>query len=332
MPFAGNYNDPYFKDHQDWFAKGPDGKPYETAWGGTCLDMTQAGRPRELAKHRAAHRPRMGLQGFQDGRLLDRHRHAADLRQRRLQGRRASAKPASANPDKTQHRGPPRRRQAGARGGRAGRFPAGLLRLAEHAILRRVVRTAGRDARGARHGGRPHRLRRMPRDCGSSTAASGGTIRIASPCARPRRWSRPGSTPRSPPSPATCSTTATGCPTSPPSGWTSCGAASRPTACASRPVDVFESQPWPASGTWPTRGGRSAATWSPCTTGAASPARPCRRPRSGSACRRAEEYVGLRFLGRPVRSAVQGAGRGRAAAATRAGSWPSGRCRTIRSC
>ena len=40
MPFAGNYLDPYFKDHQDWFAKGPDGKPFETAWGGTCLDMT----------------------------------------------------------------------------------------------------------------------------------------------------------------------------------------------------------------------------------------------------------------------------------------------------
>jgi hypothetical protein len=40
MPFAGNFKDPYFKDHQDWFAKNPEGKPYETAWGGTCLDMT----------------------------------------------------------------------------------------------------------------------------------------------------------------------------------------------------------------------------------------------------------------------------------------------------
>lgn len=40
MPFAGNYLDPWFKDHQDWFAKDPQGKPYETAWGGTCLDMT----------------------------------------------------------------------------------------------------------------------------------------------------------------------------------------------------------------------------------------------------------------------------------------------------
>jgi hypothetical protein len=43
MPFAGNYKDPYFLDHQDWFAKDPEGKPYETAWGGTCLDMTRPG-------------------------------------------------------------------------------------------------------------------------------------------------------------------------------------------------------------------------------------------------------------------------------------------------
>lgn len=43
MPFAGNHKDPYFQDHLDWFAKGPDGKPYETPWGGTCLDLTQPG-------------------------------------------------------------------------------------------------------------------------------------------------------------------------------------------------------------------------------------------------------------------------------------------------
>ena len=40
MPFAGNYKDPLFKDHQDWFVKNSEGKPYDTAWGGTCLDMT----------------------------------------------------------------------------------------------------------------------------------------------------------------------------------------------------------------------------------------------------------------------------------------------------
>jgi hypothetical protein len=40
MPFAGNFLDPFFKDHQDWFAKNPEGKPYDTRWGDTCLDMT----------------------------------------------------------------------------------------------------------------------------------------------------------------------------------------------------------------------------------------------------------------------------------------------------
>jgi len=41
MPFAGNWDDPWFKDHQDWFVKRKaDGKPYDTAWGGTCLDMS----------------------------------------------------------------------------------------------------------------------------------------------------------------------------------------------------------------------------------------------------------------------------------------------------
>jgi hypothetical protein len=43
MPFVGNFKDPFFKDHQDWFAKGPDGKPFETDWGGTCLDLTNEG-------------------------------------------------------------------------------------------------------------------------------------------------------------------------------------------------------------------------------------------------------------------------------------------------
>ena len=40
MPFAGNYKDPFFKDRQHLFVKKNDGQPYETSWGGTCLDMT----------------------------------------------------------------------------------------------------------------------------------------------------------------------------------------------------------------------------------------------------------------------------------------------------
>ena len=48
MPFAGTYYDPYFKDHQDWFVKDGKGRPYETKWGGTCLDMTDPGAREHL--------------------------------------------------------------------------------------------------------------------------------------------------------------------------------------------------------------------------------------------------------------------------------------------
>jgi hypothetical protein len=44
MPFAGDSQDPYFTAHQDWFIKRKrDGKPFDTYWGGTCLDMTNPG-------------------------------------------------------------------------------------------------------------------------------------------------------------------------------------------------------------------------------------------------------------------------------------------------
>lgn len=43
MPFAGESKDPYFAQHQDWFVKkAADGKPYDTYWGGTCMDMSCA--------------------------------------------------------------------------------------------------------------------------------------------------------------------------------------------------------------------------------------------------------------------------------------------------
>jgi len=45
MPFAGTFDDPWFADKQDIFVKTVDGKPYDTKWGGTCIDMTSpAGR------------------------------------------------------------------------------------------------------------------------------------------------------------------------------------------------------------------------------------------------------------------------------------------------
>lgn len=40
MPFARNHQDEEYKDRQSWFAHRLDGKPYETSWGGTSLDIT----------------------------------------------------------------------------------------------------------------------------------------------------------------------------------------------------------------------------------------------------------------------------------------------------
>jgi hypothetical protein len=40
LPFARNHQDPEYKNRQDWFMKRLDGKPYETVWGGTSLDLT----------------------------------------------------------------------------------------------------------------------------------------------------------------------------------------------------------------------------------------------------------------------------------------------------
>ena len=48
MPFAGTYYDPFFASHPDWFVHHPDGQPFETAWGGACLDMTHPGAREHL--------------------------------------------------------------------------------------------------------------------------------------------------------------------------------------------------------------------------------------------------------------------------------------------
>ncbi len=40
LPFARNFQDPEYQDRQHWFVKREDGKPYDTPWGGTCLDLT----------------------------------------------------------------------------------------------------------------------------------------------------------------------------------------------------------------------------------------------------------------------------------------------------
>lgn len=41
MPFAGTWDDPFFADRQDWFARRSDGSPFDTFWGGSCFDLTR---------------------------------------------------------------------------------------------------------------------------------------------------------------------------------------------------------------------------------------------------------------------------------------------------
>ncbi len=43
MPFAGNFDDPWFQGHPEWFVKRRNGKPYDSNWSATCLDMSDAG-------------------------------------------------------------------------------------------------------------------------------------------------------------------------------------------------------------------------------------------------------------------------------------------------
>jgi hypothetical protein len=47
LPFARNHQDLAYKDRRHWFMKRLDGRPYETVWGGTSLDLTQP----EVQKH-----------------------------------------------------------------------------------------------------------------------------------------------------------------------------------------------------------------------------------------------------------------------------------------
>lgn len=56
LPFARNFQDPAYKDKQDWFVKRLDGRPYDTPWGGTCLDLTQPDVRAQLAEIGKTHR------------------------------------------------------------------------------------------------------------------------------------------------------------------------------------------------------------------------------------------------------------------------------------
>ena len=83
MPFARNHQDPEYKDRQHWFVKRQDGKPYETPWGGTSLDLTHP-EVRTISSELIKTIHSWGFELLQDGRPLDRHGHRADLRERRL--------------------------------------------------------------------------------------------------------------------------------------------------------------------------------------------------------------------------------------------------------
>jgi hypothetical protein len=50
LPFARNYQDPEYKERQDWFVRRTDGRPYDTKWGGTCLDLTHPQVQAQLAR------------------------------------------------------------------------------------------------------------------------------------------------------------------------------------------------------------------------------------------------------------------------------------------
>ncbi|MEI7534475.1 MAG: hypothetical protein WCK57_08905 [Verrucomicrobiae bacterium] len=50
LPFARNFQDPEYTNRQDWFVKRTNGKPYDTEWGGTCLDLTHPEVQAQLAR------------------------------------------------------------------------------------------------------------------------------------------------------------------------------------------------------------------------------------------------------------------------------------------
>ncbi len=50
LPFGRNYQDPEYTNHQDWFVRRINGKPYDTEWGGTCLDLTHPRVQAQLAR------------------------------------------------------------------------------------------------------------------------------------------------------------------------------------------------------------------------------------------------------------------------------------------
>ena len=61
MPFSRNHQAPEYKDRQHWFAQRKNGKPYETTWGGTSLDLTNP----EVQEHLAHYASTMQKWGYE---------------------------------------------------------------------------------------------------------------------------------------------------------------------------------------------------------------------------------------------------------------------------
>ena len=185
LPFARNHQDPEYKDRQHWFVKREDGKPYDTPWGGTSLDLTHPEVQAHLARAGENHplagatttsrwtacgpaRPREQIyvnDGYKDDHI----------------GNNAPFH----DPMKTNIEALSRRLEAAAPGRRPGGVLLRLLRQPEHAqrsaapsawwIRCASARTQRPIGNWAWHHDRPDSRHRGSI---SSTAASGGTIRI----------------------------------------------------------------------------------------------------------------------------------------------------------
>ena len=64
LPFARNYQDPEYQDRQDWFVKRDNGKPFDTAWGGTCLDLTHPDVQAQLTRIAKLYRHDWGVKYY----------------------------------------------------------------------------------------------------------------------------------------------------------------------------------------------------------------------------------------------------------------------------
>ncbi|MEI8291148.1 MAG: alpha-galactosidase [Verrucomicrobiota bacterium] len=64
LPFARNYQDPEYRDRQDWFVKRDNGKPFDTAWGGTCLDLTHPDVQAQLTRIARLYRHDWGVKYY----------------------------------------------------------------------------------------------------------------------------------------------------------------------------------------------------------------------------------------------------------------------------